>query len=205
VLAGGARADLIVLSGARGDPYSSILHAGEGDLRAVLVNGVARYGTPGVLARLGVKPTERLRLGGRERALNLDDPTTHPQVAAVSLAAARSRLQDALAHLPELARAQEDAAPHRLLAAREDPDRLRLVLDELGDTGFQQRPRFPFRGELTGPELLVAAPRPPLSEVLGPLELDRLTVADDPDWLARIQAQGNLPTFVRNGLRALYP
>ena len=168
-----------------------------------MVNGVARCGTPRLLARLGVAATERLRIGGRERALNLDDPTTHPQVAALTLAAARARLSDALAHLPELARAQDQQQPHRLLTAREDPNRLRLVLDELGDTGFQQRPRLPFRGDITGPELFVAARRPP--PPLGPLKLDRMTVADDPDWLTSIEAQGNLPPFLKHGLRGLYP
>ena len=48
------------------------------------------------------------------------------------------------------------------------------------------------------------APRPPVSEVLGPLELDRRTVADDADWFARIEAQGNLPAVIKDGLRGLY-
>jgi hypothetical protein len=41
--------------------------------------------------------------------------------------------------------------------------------------------------------------------VLGPLKLDPLTVADDPGWLDAIEAQGNLPDFIKDGLRALYP
>jgi 5-methylthioadenosine/S-adenosylhomocysteine deaminase len=91
------------------------------------------------------------------------------------------------------------------MAAAASPDRLELVLDEIEDTGFQQRPRLPFDGEATGPELLLRAPAPPLSTVLGPLTLDRLTVADDPSWLDTIEHEANLPPFITTGLRGMYP
>ena len=205
VLATDARADLIVLAGTRGDPYTALLQAAEKDIRAVMIDGVARYGTPALLKALGGEATEQLRVGGRRRALNLDDPTSHPEVGALSLAQARARLTDALAHLPELALAQEHARSHRLLAAPDDPHRLELVLDELGDTNYEQRPRLPYDGQLTGPELLVAAPRPPLSGILTPLKLDPLTVADDPGWLDSIEGQTNLPPFLKGGLRGMFP
>ena len=53
---------------------------------------------------------------------------------------------------------------------------------------------------VTGALLMVA----PLSQVLEPLALDPLTVADDPTFLARLQAQPNLPDYVETGLPALY-
>jgi 5-methylthioadenosine/S-adenosylhomocysteine deaminase len=87
----------------------------------------------------------------------------------------------------------------------QDGDVVDRVVPELGDTGFQQRPRQPFEGQLIGPRAAGARPRPSLSKVLGPLELDRLTVADDTDWLDRIEAQANLPVFIKDGLRGLYP
>lgn len=203
VLAPGAQADLIVLTGSRGDPYTALLRSGEHDLRAVVIGGVARYATPALMGRLGAGVTETLSVGGRRRALNLDDPTTHPEVAAVTLADARSQLRDALARLPELAREQEDAASDPSAAAA--APRLELVLDELDDTGFDQRPRLPLDGRLTGPDLLAAAAAPPLSTVLGPLELDPLTVVDDRAWLEEIGTQTNLPQFLRRGLPAMYP
>src|SRR5262249_55049007 len=152
-----------------------------------------RYGTPGLVTALGAAITERVRVGGRVRALNLDDPTTHPAVAALTLAAARAKLVDALAHLPELA--APHGVPHALAAAARDDDGLELVLDELGETGFEQRPRLPFAGHATGPGDLarVAGTAPALDAVLGPLTLDALTVADDPGWLDAIEAQTNLP------------
>jgi hypothetical protein len=46
---------------------------------------------------------------------------------------------------------------------------------------------------------------PPLSEILEPLELDPLTVADDDDFLETIAAEPNLPGYLAPGLRSLYP
>jgi 5-methylthioadenosine/S-adenosylhomocysteine deaminase len=204
VIAADALADLLVIAGRSGDPYAALLHAGEQDIRVVVIGGHARYGTPGLLTALGATISEQIRIGGRTRALDLSDPTSHPQVDALSLAAARAKLSEALGKLPELARAQEQGQPHPLLAAT-GTQPLELVLDEIEDTGFEQRPRLPFHGHLTGPDLIAAAAAPPLSTILGPLTLDRLTVADDSGWLAAIEQQTNLPASVRNGLRGLYP
>ena len=191
-----------MLNGTAGDPYRALLRSAEHDLRAVVIGGVARYGTPALMGRLGAGVTETLSVGGRRRALNLDDATTHPEVAALKLAEARDQLRDALARLPELAREQEDAANDPSAAAA--APRLELVLDELEDNGFDQRPRLPVDGELTGPDLLAAAPAPPLSTILGPLGLDPLTVVDDKPWLEEIGTQTNLPPFLREGLPKLY-
>jgi 5-methylthioadenosine/S-adenosylhomocysteine deaminase len=70
-------------------------------------------------------------------------------------------------------------------------------------------PRLPFNGsrDFTGAE---RAPRaltraaPALSTILKPVELDPLTVADDENFLPRIEQQPNVPAPLRNGLAALY-
>ncbi|MEP7152508.1 MAG: hypothetical protein ABI856_12425 [Nitrospira sp.] len=73
-----------------------------------------------------------------------------------------------------------------------------VALDELEGTGVDLRPRLPMRGErhLTGPTPALARAEP-LSEIVVPLELDPLTVADDATFLSRIDKQINLPDFVR--------
>ena len=44
----------------------------------------------------------------------------------------------------------------------------------------------------------------PLSTLLGPIELDALTVADDDDFLDQVESEANVPDPIRRGLRALY-
>ena len=52
-------------------------------------------------------------------------------------------------------------------------------------------------------EIMQAAAQP-LSQLLGPLELDAITVADDAGFLPAIQQQKNLPDFIKTGLPQLY-
>lgn len=74
---------------------------------------------------------------------------------------------------------------------------------------YQIRPRLPLAGRfaLTGPSSppppKPKRPPPPLSDSLGPLKLDPLTVAGS-DWLERIDAERNLPDWVAPGLHDLY-
>ena len=53
-------------------------------------------------------------------------------------------------------------------------------------------------------EQLRLAASVPLSQVLEPLELDALTVADDKTFLDRLMQQRNLPDYVKQGLLTLY-
>ncbi len=41
--------------------------------------------------------------------------------------------------------------------------------------------------------------------MLTSIELDALTVADDPGWLDNLTGEKNLPEYVLPGLRTLYP
>ena len=213
-LAPGRRADLVVVDGApAGDPYESFIRAKETDLRLVMINGVARYGVPALMAALGAGGMS-LKVGGKTRRLFLQQETADPDVAALSLGTARSRLRAALKGLPQLARELEKPAPRRagLRAALDAPEPLvwTLALDEIEDTGVELRPRLPFAGprDYTGPKRIapraVGAPLLPLSTLLAPIVLDPLTVADDPAYLASIARQPNLPPAVRDGLAGLY-
>ncbi|MGZ0018608.1 hypothetical protein [Nitrosomonas sp. wSCUT-2] len=58
--------------------------------------------------------------------------------------------------------------------------------------GIRRSPHHPWRAAA------------PLSAIVQPLKLDPLTVVDDPDFLARIASQKNLPAYVKIGLQALY-
>ncbi len=53
-------------------------------------------------------------------------------------------------------------------------------------------------------EQLRLAASVPLSQVLEPLELDALTVADDKTYIDRLSQQRNLPDSIKQGLPTLY-
>jgi 5-methylthioadenosine/S-adenosylhomocysteine deaminase len=170
---------------------------------------VPRYGQRSLVGRLGGEGLEEVRVGGRERVLNLRQQTADPAVGTLSLAEARDRLTEALRDLKQLAEQAEQAGTplHAMLAAaQEGVVRWGLALDELEPTGVELRPRAPLPGQTTptGPSLITAAPAKPLSQVVGPLKLDRLTVADDGDWLEGIKGEGNLPDWLKTGLPELF-
>jgi cytosine/adenosine deaminase-related metal-dependent hydrolase len=100
----GKRADLLVLAGRSGDPYAQLLEARETAITGVIINGVPRYGSPRLMAPFG-PGSERLRVGRADRVLNLTQETGDPIVGTLSLHEARTRLQDGLTRLAELARA----------------------------------------------------------------------------------------------------
>lgn len=82
-----------------------------------------------------------------------------------------------------------------------------LALDEIQETGVDQRPRLPFNGprDFTGPKRVsTRAAAVPLSQLLQPIMLDPLTVADDANFLTDIANQPNLPESIRTGLADLY-
>ncbi|HET6675352.1 MAG TPA: amidohydrolase family protein [Nitrospiraceae bacterium] len=210
-LEAGKRADLLVISGATGDPYESVVTAKETSIRLVMINGVARYGFPSLMRRLGAAG-ENIQVGGSARMVFLEHESADPTVGALSLKAAMKTLKEALRQLPELAREREqpDAAPRgvlrRLVQGMPSQQEWTLALDELEDTGLDLRPRLPLRGEqaLTGPTRAPTLMASPLSEIVEPLDLDPLTVADDATFLSRIDRQLNLPDFVKTGLKAMY-
>lgn len=205
----GKRADLIVVAGKTGEPYEALIKARETSIRLVMINGIARYGTPGLMGALGATG-ETLRVGGKARCLYLKQDTADPAVAGVSLRAARAALQAAFRDLPGLARELEKPKPKDAVqTALDSPEPLvwSLALDEIQATGIDLRPRLPFGGpdDFTGPERVAPrAPSLPLSAILQPIALDPLTVADDPDFLSHIANQPNLPEPVRTGLASLY-
>ena len=205
----GKRADLVVISGKAGDPYEALIKAQETSIRLVMINGIARYGTPGLMSALG-PAGEKLHVGGKERRLFLEQETADPDVSSVSLGAARSALRAALGDLPNLARELERPKPaiaSRAVLDAPVPLVWSLALDEIRNTGVDLRPRLPFNGpaDFTGPaRVSAAAAAKPLSAILQPVELDPLTVADDRDFLGKISAQPNVPDLIRGGLAALY-
>jgi hypothetical protein len=208
-LEAGKRADIVVIDGRSGDPYEALIKASEASIRLVIVNGVARYGTPALMSAFGASG-ESLTVGGERRRLFLEQATADPVVASLSLSQATSSLRAALADLPRLALQLEKPKPAKAMRAALDARESvvwSLALDEVADTGVDLRPRLPLAGprDLTGPgPIALAAPAPPLSKILEPIALDPLTVVDDSHFLTQIANQPNIPAAIRSGLMRLY-
>ena len=211
-LEAGKRADLLVIDGASGDAYETLLRARETDIRLVMINGIARYGVPEVMTALAPEG-ETVRVGGKSRRLYLEQKEADEAVRPVSLRTATRTLRDALRHIDRLAREAErrPAVRRRALDAPTVPQ-WSLALDEVQDTGVELRPRLPLDGprDFTGPERVprrsaaLAKAAAPLSQVVKPVKLDPLTVADDSDFLDLMEAQPNVPEPIRRALRSLY-
>jgi hypothetical protein len=201
----GKLADLIVVNGTSADPYDQLIRAKETDITLVVINGVPRFGRTTFMSELGAKG-EAITIDRQRRTLFLKQDTQDPLVGAIKLSRAKATLKDALSKLPALAKALEQPKPVAIIGRRRAPTTWQLALDEIEDTGFDLRPRLRSRrsGQLTGPSRPAAAAAQPLSQILQPLELDPLTVVDDPDFLQALAAQRNLPQFVKDGLPQLF-
>jgi len=200
------RADLLVMAGQDAhNPYLTLFQGDERNVLLVTIDGTPRYGTPAMMSVDGPQ-TEQIVVGGQQRVLYLAQDTEDPDVSALSFAAAKAKLEDALAHIKEIRLKQEaENAPKTLAdAAVVRARHPRLALDEFEHTDLTQRPHLPLAAAATGPKDHPARQATPISALLSAIELDPLTVADDVGFLNRLAEQINLPAYIAPGLRALY-
>ena len=130
------RADLVVLSGTSTDPYEQLIRANELDINLVIIDGVPRFGLPKFMSVLGAKG-EAVMIGGEKRTLLLEQLTQDPFVGGLKFSKAKSILQNAMAELPERAKALEQPIPAVLVGHKRAPVTWQLALDE--DTAFAPR------------------------------------------------------------------
>ncbi len=213
----GKRADMVVVDGRSGDPYEHLLKARESAITLVVVDGQPRYGQPSLMRPfMAGRTAEGRTVGGADRVLDLTDALGDPVVGALSLADAEARLAEGLRTLPELARVLENPITAGAVLGASDgtsPGVWFLELDHDELDGTSDRPAFGgldvfSTGDGDGP--LGLAPfgaAEPLSEVLGPLDLDPLTVVDDETYTDRLAGVPDLsPEAVEviRGLARLY-
>lgn len=197
-LEAGKRADLIVVDGKTGDPYSRLVDATEAAVYLVMINGVPRAGITRVMTELGVPATApNVRVGEHTCLLNLEQATADPDVDLVSADEAIARLRQALHDLPgqPAGTAMAVAAPG-----------VRLAVAGLVDNQESPRHHLPLNGQLTGPNLpptrTVAAARTAVS-IAGPLPsltLDPLTAVDNPAFYDTLADEPNVPPPIKQGL-----
>ncbi|HEV7693417.1 MAG TPA: amidohydrolase family protein [Hyphomonadaceae bacterium] len=189
-------ADLIVVDGTAEDPYLQLIEASEADLALVMIGGVRRLARTNLMD--GAANPEPWTVDGKKKVLNLQDADSDPLVSGLTLAAAVKKLKDGLADLPKLAKDLEKPKP----AGLRKKDFVTLKLDHEEPSGEAIRPRFatakvkPLR---LAPVVALAA-APPLSQILQPMTLDAITVADDATYVSLLKQQSNIPQAIRNAL-----
>lgn len=200
-LEAGKRADLLVVSGTGGDGHAHLFECGEHEVELVVINGVPRYGASRLMKKVlgeAADAGEAGSAGGRARLFYLVQASGDPVVGEVSLGAATELLADGLERLPKLAK---DMVEHPTL----DPDAPILVLDhEEEDDGVDVRPHLPGPGGTPTAELDRAERTTPLEDLLVPLTLDPLTVADDDHFVDTLAKEKNLPKEVAEHVPDLF-
>ncbi|MGW6362312.1 amidohydrolase family protein [Streptomyces sp. NPDC055092] len=190
----GLRADLLVTAGTTGDPYTALVKAADTDIRLVVIDGTARYGTRDLVTAIHPHATvERAASGGAiERVVHLQDANVDPIVNGLTLDEATRRLATALTDLPALATRARQPSP--LTGAAEAGMRWQLALDELAPTGAELRPRLPLLTAAgtplpTGPQVGLASAKSPLA----PVALDGLTATADDVFFPSSPARATCP------------
>ncbi len=195
----GKRADLIVVRGKTGDAYRKLIDATEADLKLVVIDGVPRCGLSKLMPT-GEGTVEHWKVGGKDRLLNITDEADE-MLNHLTLGDAADRLKDGLQNLKQLAVEIEKPKPPAALDA-DAPPRWFLQLDheEPDDESIRTR----FANTLDQPEkindMVSVAAAKPLSQLLGPLELDAITTVDDGDYWPGLKRQRNLPQSVKDGI-----
>ena len=217
-IAPGKRADFVVLGGKSGDPYSKILRARETTISLVVINGVRRYGQTRFFRDIAA--AEERTIAGSKRAFNLTQEGLEESMVDLSITETETRLRDALADLPRLAKALEDGALVGLATATGRPKPVvvgagatlpgldgnwYLALDHADTLGVTIRPKLRTEDRIrTGVFEPTQGAAVPLSELLGPIRLDELTAIEDDTMWDTIGREGNLPHPVKRALFRRY-
>jgi cytosine/adenosine deaminase-related metal-dependent hydrolase len=193
-LAANALADILVLAGTDGDPYTQLIASRETDVRLVFVHGIARYGESALMGQLHTTPEfplESWALAGSSRAFNMLTPDS--ELNDVSFAAATETLSSAMSDLPTFREQAQDDAAHLASFGVEAPS---FTVDL--DNEYEPTP-----DELLEGEDGVAALAADWSQVADSVALDTPTVAEDDYW-RRLEGAKNLPDGLATSLRSAY-
>jgi cytosine/adenosine deaminase-related metal-dependent hydrolase len=174
----GYYADLLVLDKRTDDPYENLVGATEREVRLLVIAGHPRHGDRTLMQQVGLNAPELepIRIGGREKALNLRHPSS--PLNQITFAAAKEALESALSDL----HATRDAA---MFEPFDDTNAIEVEL------GLQSpEPEFGEMDLLAEVELPQAIP------------LDPPTVIDDPDYWRILDSVDHLPAFLK-GVRGL--
>jgi len=194
--------DLLVMNGQTDQPYHQLIASTEADVCLVIIGGTPRYGATALMKQLGQKG-ETWQINQSSRMLNLAG-APDGDVSGLTLKKAQTILQKALRALPNPP-ALAVAPPIGSIGDDTQSNGVwSLVLDNDGGEASASRALVP----LTTADVIqeMWAESVDLQQVVKPLELDALTVAEDRDtYLTALKTQTNLPPAIASGLGDLYP
>lgn len=194
------RADLMVMTGITGNAYEKFLSRSETAISLVIINGVPRYGHE-ILMNNWTDKKEKMEVNGVKYQIHLKQATADPVVGTLKLEDAVNKLSDGLRNLPNVAKNLETVRLTFSFPRADAPPQWFLVLDH-NDEPEGEKLRMTISGSSKPAQPLMASQ--PLSEIVEEMELDKMTVADDPDFLNVIQNEQNLPQYLKDGLVKMY-
>lgn len=179
-------ADLLVVAGSDGDPYDHLVNARERDVDLVVVHGVARYGSPGLMKAMRFTPSllERVTVDGRAKRLYLSASASG--LDDLTFGGAEALLSGAMADLHGFL---EDSGAEAVMLGTSPEPSFTLVLDNEDD------------GPGLGDATLLA--ETDFSTMVSSLPLDSLFADDEEHW-SRLNRQPNLPAGFVDELRDRY-
>lgn len=172
-------ADLLVIDFTVGDPYDNLINADEFNVVSVIIDGRPRLGRATIIDP-STPNVELIHIAKQNLVLDIVTTPSHP-LAGVSLSSAITTITWALANLPDVAKQAQSQAS---------------LMREVAVEHWRPVPDYE-----TGPpiELFSAAALPGPGDV-DPLTAEPLTAVDDQGFIGRIQANPNVPQWLKNEL-----
>jgi hypothetical protein len=186
----------MVINGTKGNAYDQFLNKSETAISLVVINGVPRYGHETIMNNW-TDTKEKIEVNGVKYHIHLKQATADPVVGNLKLEDAINKLSEGLRNLPDIAKNLETMRLTFSFPNADAPPQWFLVLDH-DEEPEGEKLRM---GVVTERSFAASIP---LSEIVEEMELDKLTVADDPNFLNIIQAEINLPQFIKDGLVKMY-
>lgn len=200
------KADLIVLSGKKGDPYRKLIDAKEQNISYVIIDGLPRIGQKRLMGKFDIQ-LEEAKIGSSKRYLYLkNESQENPIGIDLTYSKAQKKLEKGMAKLPQLAQQVEQSNTGIFggaASAQLPGTQWHIFSDHEDFADYSQRHHLPYENETTGGGFAEQAAAP-LTDILEPMELDRPTIADDRYYFKKLAAQKNLPEYLKLKLPVFY-
>ncbi len=200
----GKKADLIVLSGKKGNVYEELIEAREQTVIWSVIAGIPRCGQNRIMSKFDI-PLEKVKMKSVTRYLYLENPFgDNPIDVSISYTKAKRMLEIGMNNLPQLTIDMENNANTGIFAgaaAIDGSDNKWYIVDEHEDE--HHRHHIPLGGEDSAGELMEAAI--PLSQLITePRQLDMATIIEDAKHFKLLAVQRNLPEYIKIALPRYY-